>query len=486
MDASEFDSLITSRQFLNELQEGIWVANADGNVVWANQALAAFCGYASPEELAGKSWRELLPPTEVVRFGKLKPEEDVWTLRDSAILRRGNRTTPASIVVTRKLAAGRTWYVGTVLPALAIAPAVPTADAASREAMDSAIDGICIIENGRITYANRRFEELTGYSSAQLGRMSLDRLVAPASRNALVQIMTEPGKMLAPVHHEVWVVNRSGRQLDCELRIVPISVGGSTALLCFLRDISQLRRAERAQSDFIATVSHELRTPLATTKEAISLLFETAGSALDQRPRRYLEIAREEMDRLNRMVTNLIESSRMDVGKVTLRVEPVALAEVLDQSLASLSLLLTKRGLRVDKDIPAKLPLVLADRDRLLQVFNNLLDNAIKYSPQGGVVKVMARVVEPETVASSENGLLPDTKYVQVDVSDSGPGIPAEFLDRIFGRFERVDPHGPGIGLGLSIVRSIIQMHHGKVWAKSSFGEGATFSFLLPAKEDHG
>jgi signal transduction histidine kinase len=129
------------------------------------------------------------------------------------------------------------------------------------------------------------------------------------------------------------------------------------------------------------------------------------------------------------------------------------------------------------------MPLVLADPDRLLRVFNNLLDNAIKYSPAGGRIKVDVQFVDPGAPVLTEPGILANTGYVQVTLSDNGPGIPAEFLDRIFGKFERVDPHGPGIGLGLAIVRSIVELHHGKVWARSILGEGASFSFILPIKE---
>lgn len=485
MEISAFEPIIAGREFLNELQEGVWVADGHGTVAFANRVLAGLLGYDRPDALVGKSWRELLPPVEVARFAKVKPQDDVRVLRDSAILCRDNRIVPASVAVVRRLAAGRTWYVGTVLAA-GRPELVPTADAVSRQAMDNSIDGICIVENRRIVYANRRFEELSGYGAAQLSRLNLDRLVAAAGRSSLVPVLAEPEKVLSPVHHEVRLVNRSGRQLDCELRIVPIGVRGGTALLCFLRDISQLRRAERTQSDFIATVSHELRTPLAAIKEAISLLADTAGEALSPRPRRYLEIAREEMDRLNRMVSNLIEATRMEAGRVTLRVEPLSVDEVLSQSLASLSLLVTKLGLKVERDLADGLPQVLADRDRLLQVLTNLLDNAIKYSPRGGSIRVSARTVDPESQALAEGELLPDTRYVQVDVTDSGPGIPAEFLTRIFGKFERVDPHGPGIGLGLNIVQSIVQMHHGEVWARSRLGEGTTFSFILPAREDSG
>jgi signal transduction histidine kinase len=317
-----------------------------------------------------------------------------------------------------------------------------------------------------------------------VSHLGFDRLVVPKERGTIAQLFADPRKILSPVHYEVRVVNRSGHELDCELRIVPTESNKRATLLCFLRDVSALKQAERMRTDFIAMVSHDLRTPLAAIKEAMSLLSETAASRLEDRQRRYLTIAREEIDRLNRMIDNLVEVSRMDAGKVILRFDAVDLPELLSTAIESLSLLVSKRNLIIERNIPSRLPAILGDRDRLLRVFNNVLDNAIKYSPRGGTIRVDIGFVDPAAPVLSEKGMLPGTGYVQVTVADDGPGIPAEFLDRIFGKFERVDPHGPGIGLGLAIVRSIIEMHHGKVWAESNLGEGAKFSFILPIKEN--
>jgi signal transduction histidine kinase len=236
--------------------------------------------------------------------------------------------------------------------------------------------------------------------------------------------------------------------------------------------------------DFMAMVSHDLRTPLAAIKEALSLLSETAAGQLDERQRRYLAVAQEEVDQLNRMIGNIVEAARIDAGKVVLHKDAVDLSELLSTAINGLSLLINKRNLVVERTIPSARPTVTGDRDRLLRVFNNLLDNAIKYSPPGGTIRVDIRPVDPHSGVLAEEGIAADAGYVEVTVCDDGPGIPAEFLGRIFGKFECVDPHGPGTGLGLAIVRSIIELHHGRVWAESSPGKGARFRFILPIKEN--
>jgi signal transduction histidine kinase len=240
------------------------------------------------------------------------------------------------------------------------------------------------------------------------------------------------------------------------------------------------RRPDITLDDDVAMVCHDLRTPLAAIKEALALLTETAASQLDERQRRYLTVAREEVDRLNRMINNLVEVSRMDSGKAVLNIGAVALPDLLATAIESLSLLVSKRNLAVVRSIPSPLPPIMGDRDRLLRVFSNILDNAIKNSPPGGTIRVDIGLVDPGSSVLAQKGILAGAGYVKVTVSDDGPGIPAEALDRIFGKFECLDPKGPGTGLGLAIVRSIVEMHHGKAWAESTLGQGARFHFILP------
>lgn len=484
MEIPFLDAAKGSLELLEEFQEGIWIADNHGRIVFANRALARLIGHDGPEALAGKPWREMFPAGEAARFTRLRPGAGARTVAESSILASDNHQIPVTIALFRRTVDEDAWYVGSVLPAIAPKPKVEAAESASRQVMDNSVDGICVVEDGRVVYANRRFEEMTGYTASQVSHLGFDRLVAQKDRATITEVLSGARKIIAPVHYEIRVINRSGHELDCELRIVPTESNGRTTLLCFLRDVSELKQAERVRTDFIAMVSHDLRTPLAAIKEAMSLLSETAASRLEERQRRYLTIAREEIDRLNRMIDNLVEVSRMDSGKVILRFDAVDLPELLSTAIESMSLLVSKRNLIVERNIPSRLPPVMGDRDRLLRVFNNVLDNAIKYTPRGGTIRVDIGFVDPGAKVLTEKGILANTGYVQVTVSDDGPGIPAEFLDRIFGKFERVDPHGPGIGLGLAIVRSIVEMHYGKVWAESNLGEGAKFSFILPVKEN--
>ena len=482
-EKSGFEAVLGDRAFLDELQEGVWVADGHGHVAFANRALARLSGFKDPSMLVGKSWRELFPAPELARLSRARPEPEARSSGDSVIVGRDDQHIPVTVSIVRRKHGDSTWIVGTAVRRPSPHPAAGISETTSRVVMDNSVDGICILDKGQVAYVNRRFEELVGYSSAQVTRLGLERIISARDRKTVTQIIGEPDRVLLPVHHEVNLVNRSGNEIACELRVVPIQSDGKPVLLCFVRDVSALKQAQRAQTDIIAMLSHDLRTPLAAIKEAMSLLSETAAHKLEDRQRRYLTIAREEIDRLNRMIDNLIDVSRIEAGRVVLRLDGVDLAELLSTAIESLSLLINKRNQTIERFIPPRMPLILGDRDRLLRVLNNLLDNAIKYSPIGGTIRVDIEFVNPNDPVLADSRILPGAGYVKVRISDSGPGIPAEFLDRIFGKFERVDPHGPGIGLGLSIVRSSIELHHGRVWADSKLGEGASFSFILPIKE---
>ncbi|MGB9742972.1 MAG: PAS domain-containing sensor histidine kinase [candidate division WOR-3 bacterium] len=471
--------------FLNYLQEGVWIADAQDRIVFANRALVRLLAYENGNQLQAKNWRELLPLSEVAVINRtFEAGATSCTLAHTHLIGNNGRLVPVKLVVNRKSSDRETWFVGTVMETAFTGFNRDIDPWVSSQVMENAADGICIIENKQIIYVNRRFEELSGYSALQLGRMPFDRLVAPAYRKTVTQFIEEPHRFVTPTHQEVKLQHRTGREIDCDLRVVPLEQANRHILLCYLRDISELKQAERLRTEFVAMVSHDLRAPLAAIREAISLLVETAAGRMEEKQRRFLLIAQEEMDRLNRMIDNLIEVSRMETGKMELSLKAVDLNDIINSSLQSMSLLLNKKNLKVVRRIPSRLPPVAGDPDRLLRVFSNLLDNAIKYSPDSGTIQIEIDFVDPEAPVLSEPGILANTRYLKVTITDQGPGIPAEFLDRIFGKFERVEPHGSGIGLGLAIVRSIVELHHGRVWARSTIGEGASFSFILPVKEE--
>jgi two-component system phosphate regulon sensor histidine kinase PhoR len=239
---------------------------------------------------------------------------------------------------------------------------------------------------------------------------------------------------------------------------------GSTLLL--FQDLTRQRQIEQMRRDFISNVSHELRTPLAALKALTETLM---GGALDDPPeaRRFLGQMEAEVDSLSLMVTELLELSRIESGRVPLNEVPSRPIDIIRPAVERLQLQADRGGLDLKIECREDLPVVMADASRVQQVLVNLLHNAIKFTSPGGKVTVSA--------VHRDN-------WVQFAVSDTGIGIAPEDLPRIFERFYKVDRSraSSGTGLGLAIARHLVEAHGGRIWAESEPGKGSTFYFIIP------
>ncbi|MBA3943218.1 MAG: GAF domain-containing protein [Herpetosiphonaceae bacterium] len=239
-----------------------------------------------------------------------------------------------------------------------------------------------------------------------------------------------------------------------------------------LRDITREIEADQSKRAFISTVSHELRTPLTSIKGYVDLvLLNTAGPVNDVQ-RSFLEVVRTNAERLNALVQDLLEISRLENGSVALNLAQISISELINDLLVSLRPQTEQKQMHMRLDIDPLLPLVEADGKRISQVLLNLLSNAHKYTFDGGTINIRARQRDA---------------LVQVDVQDTGVGITKEDLPKMFGRFFRTENPlkevAGGTGLGLSIAKSFIELHHGVLWVESVEGEGSTFSFTLPLEQ---
>ncbi len=254
---------------------------------------------------------------------------------------------------------------------------------------------------------------------------------------------------------------------------VKSSVQSNRSALVVLQDLTELMRLERIRRDFVANISHELRTPLASVK----LMIETLQNAIVDDPAAapaFLTRIDTEIDGLTQLVRELLELSRIESGQIKLNLKATDLRELVQQAADRLNAQAQRCGLSIEvigRGSDESFPKALSDPDRLMQVMINLIHNAIKFTPVGGVIRL--QVERPR----------PGTKLV-VRVSDTGQGIPPDDLGRIFERFYKVDKaragNETGTGLGLAISKHIVQAHGGEIWAESEFGFGSTFSFAIP------
>jgi two-component system, OmpR family, phosphate regulon sensor histidine kinase PhoR len=237
--------------------------------------------------------------------------------------------------------------------------------------------------------------------------------------------------------------------------------------LLIFHNLTRMRKLETIRQDFISNISHELRTPLASLKALTETLQETA---LDDPPaaRRFIERIETEVDSLSLIVSELLELSRIESGRVPLKMSAIDPCELIRNAMERLGLQAERAGLSVILNCPDRLPRVLADSERLEQVLVNLLHNSIKFTEAGGEIEIKAHES--------------DQNLVEFSIRDTGVGIAAEDLPRIFERFYKADRarSGGGTGLGLAIARHLVKAHGGDIWAESQVGKGSTFYFTIP------
>jgi len=251
--------------------------------------------------------------------------------------------------------------------------------------------------------------------------------------------------------------------------VAPVrSEGATVGAVVVLHDISELRRLERARRDFVANVSHEFKTPLTAIQGFAETLL--GGAMEDSRNRsRFLEIIRDNAQRLGRLTDDLLKLSRLEAGKLELELQPVAMSAVIQPCIDNTRIRADARDLVIEVDIVPDLPPATGDLRSLQEILQNLLDNAVQYSRPGGHISVRAYAQGEEVILS---------------VADSGIGIPKTEQERIFERFYRVDPARSrelgGTGLGLSIAKHLVEAQGGRIEVESELGRGSTFRVLLP------
>ncbi|NDJ54936.1 MAG: GAF domain-containing protein [Chloroflexi bacterium] len=354
-----------------------------------------------------------------------------------------------------------------------------TEAAKSQAILESVADGVMVSDHsGEIILFNAaaerilamRRDEVLGRPASELTGLYGDSVVTWTN-------MLEAGQdMLASENYNANQFLEA--QIEIGSRVVSVHVSPvvhsdeKLGLVSVFRDITREVAADRIKSEFVATVSHELRTPMTSIKGYADLLLLGAAGGINDNQRRFLDVIKSNADRLSFLVNDLLDISRIEQDALDLDIRPVVLQELIEDTLIEYEDRRSNDGREVQflMDIGENLPSVEADYDRVRQVIDNLVSNAYHYTPDGGTL----------TIKVSQT----DDEYVQVDVIDTGIGIPEEDQARLFERFFRGEHPmvmaTPGTGLGLSIVRHLIKMHGGDVWFASKEGEGTTFSFKLP------
>jgi len=324
--------------------------------------------------------------------------------------------------------------------------------------------------NGQITLVNPSFREMFGISGEVEGRRLIEISRNPDLQSAFRDLGLSGTDLTREIHIQPGNVTLLTHW-------VPLTADGSDdGIVAVFHDISDMKQVEEMRRDFVANVSHELRTPVSVIKGyAETLLQDGLLASEPDRAGRFVGIIHNHAERLTTLINDILTLSCLESRTAALDLNDLDIAGTVGKSCALLASQAAQKNIRLQNDVGPGLPRIMADQGRLEQVLVNLIDNAVKYTPEGGRVRIFAERCETS---------------LRISVEDSGIGIPAKDLPRIFERFYRVDEGRSrdkgGTGLGLSIAKHIVQLHGGEINVSSVPGKGSTFSFTLQIEQTVG
>lgn len=351
----------------------------------------------------------------------------------------------------------------------------------SRSILESIADGVLVLDHkGQIMLVNPAAEELLDVSAMVLEgehfRHMLGMGETQTHRELAQGLYTELRRRLDDVETEGADLQASAVRLVSGHRVLAVNIapllttiGETPGIVAALRDVSREAEVERLKNEFISTVSHELRTPMTSIKGYTDLLFLGMAGGLSDAQRSFLQIIKSNADRLTALVNDILDISRIETGRLQLTIEPLDLGRLISETVTSFQEQYRDKGLALEWEEPKDFPEVRGDAARVTQVLSNLIANAWQYTPEGGSVTLSIHRLDG---------------FLRVDVADTGIGISANDLSRVFDRFYRVDhpvvQEAEGTGLGLSIVKMFVEMLGGDIWVESELDVGSTFSFTIP------
>ncbi len=341
----------------------------------------------------------------------------------------------------------------------------------------NASDGVFALDrSSKILTFNKAMETLTGYTFEEVERSYADEYIRIF--DATVPLEAKNYSTGKPTHKDkLTLVRRNGEKRFIEMKSTPIAEGREVNIGCVvtLTDVTKDIDLEKMKLDFVSIAAHELRTPLTSLRGYLSLIDDDSKSTIGEKYAGYIEKAVLSADRLHGLVENLLNITRIEKGTLTINKTRVDWVSLVKEVIEEAKIKSEEANIQLNFEDPlSKIPPIYADQATVVEVLSNLLDNAIKYTPEGGKVTVTIDV---------------DKDFVTTHVKDTGVGIPPASIPHLFKKFYRVSTTvlragEKGTGLGLFISKEIITRHNGKIWVESEVEKGSTFSFSLPIKQD--
>lgn len=333
-------------------------------------------------------------------------------------------------------------------------------------------EGMVVVDaEGKIVLVNQTAESLLGITKNDVGKYLKDVVTDEHLLTVTRKVSAGPDEVVEKDIELVSGNESTKRVLRTSSAVVEDPNGNTVGMVTTLNDITRQKEVEKLKAGFVASVSHELRTPLVAIEKSISMILDQSAGQVSDTQKQFLSIADRNLKRLSALINDLLDLSKLEARKMQIKRELVSLGQIIDEAVAGLDTWAKTKTVTIEKKVAPDLPLISVDQNRIMQVLINLIGNAIKYTPPQGVITVSCD--QPDSA-----GMIP------VRVADTGPGIPPEDIQKIFEKFyqtrERPSSDIAGTGIGLTIVKELVELHGGRVWAESEQGHGATFIFTLP------
>ncbi|MDY6865371.1 MAG: PAS domain-containing sensor histidine kinase [Halobacteriota archaeon] len=490
-EVGRFPGLIDA---MDASMDGMAIADQNDEYIYLNEVHAKIYGYDNPNELISKSWKALYNEELIEEIeDKIREElernglwrgELVGMKRDgseffqelSLTLLEGSEIICAVRDITERKESER---------------ALRESEEKYRKIVELSNDAIIIVQDGRLKFGNAKARDLFGYSIEDIGEIDfLDHIRSEFKEVVKERYLDRMAGKDSSDKFEIDAIRRDGENLFLEVNAIRIDYKGGPADFIFLKDITDkknvekdlrdsknkmerayydLKELDRLKTEFAAIATHEIGTPLSVVKSNIEMLLDESFGVITDIQRERLQVVFRNIEYLVKLNKEMMDISRIDAGRLKLKKESCHVHEMVRKTAKEIKSLASDKDLKITVKIDENIPVISCDGNRVRQVLDNLLNNAIKFTPGSGDIRM--------NVGCDEN-------VVMISVSDNGIGIPEEEHIKIFERFYEVGDYlsheTGGAGLGLAIVKGIVEAHGGKVWVESSLGSGSTFYFTLP------
>lgn len=332
---------------------------------------------------------------------------------------------------------------------------------------------LVVDQEQRIVLSNPLADAIFGLRAERVAGVPLKDVIRSEPIVSLFQAASQLASEYLSREVEIQNVSQ-GRNMTARANLAKVHNAGGhvVGVVMVLNDVTREKEMENVRSEFVSVTSHELRTPMAAIREAVSLILDGITGPVNDKQRKFLDMARRNIDRLTAIINDLLDLSKIEAGKLTLQLSPMDPSQIVEDVFATFEPTAAEKGISLLKKVESRLPKINVDHDKIAQVLGNLVSNAIKFTAKGGMVTIAAQ-------AGHER-----QKGVEFYVQDTGIGIERKDFGKLFKKFQQIDSSlsrvAGGTGLGLAISKEITELHAGRIWAESEPGRGSTFHVLLP------